>query len=50
MLKTATRQGRYFLLAGRANVTNEKPNAALPSDKLYRWTWDNLKRLIAGQR
>jgi hypothetical protein len=40
----------YFLLAGRASGGNKKPTAALDSDKLYNWTWDNLKRLIAGGR
>lgn len=40
----------YFLLQGRANETCKKPTAALPSDKIYRWTWDNLKQVIAGAR
>ena len=40
----------YFLLAGRADGGNKKPTAALSSDKLYKWTWDNLKTLIAGGR
>jgi hypothetical protein len=40
----------YFLLAGRATGTNKKPKAALSSDKMYRWTWDNLKKLIEGWR
>jgi hypothetical protein len=37
---------KYFLLAGRADGGNKKPTAALGTDKLYNWTWDNLKRLI----
>ena len=40
----------YFLLGGRASGTNKKPTAALSSDKIYEWTWDNLKKLIAGGR
>jgi hypothetical protein len=40
----------YFLLAGRADGGNKKPTASLETDKLYSWTWDNLKKLIAGAR
>jgi len=40
----------YFLLGGRSDKTCTKPTAALASDKIYMWTWDNLKRLIAGAR
>jgi len=40
----------YFLLAGRAAGTNKKPRAALTTDKLYDWTWPNLKTLIQGGR
>lgn len=40
----------YFLLGGRADAYNIKPTAARPSDKVYRWTWDNLQLLIAGRR
>ncbi len=40
----------YFLLQGYADKTCKKPTAAKDSDKLYRWTWDNLKSLIAGNR
>lgn len=40
----------YFLLAGRAHKICTKPTTALPSDKVYKWTWDNLKALIAGAR
>jgi hypothetical protein len=43
-------QKPYFLLAGRASGTNKKPTAANPSDKMYDWTWANLKTLIAGGR
>ena len=40
----------YFLLWGHADKTCKKPKAALDSDKIYKWTWDNLKNLIAGGR
>ncbi len=43
-------QKPYFLLAGRASGQNKKPNAALAADKMYKWTWDNLKSLVAGGR
>jgi hypothetical protein len=40
----------YFLLAGRASGKNKKPTAALSADKIYDWTWPNLKLLIGGSR
>lgn len=40
----------YFLLAGYSEGGNKKPTAALDADKMYKWTWDNLKQLIAGGR
>lgn len=40
----------YFLLNGRSGMTCKKPKAARSSDKIYNWTWDNLKRLIGGSR
>lgn len=40
----------YFLLNGRATGTVKKPTTALSTDKIYTWTWDNLKTLIAGGR
>ena len=40
----------YFLLYGRASKTCKKPNSAKYSDKMYKWTWDNLKKLIGGDR
>ncbi|XFA98638.1 TIR domain-containing protein [Candidatus Izemoplasma sp. B36] len=39
----------YFLLAGRKN-TSVKPTGVYKTDKLYRWTWDNVKILIDGGR
>jgi hypothetical protein len=40
----------YFLLWGRSERTCVKPTAASSSDKIYKWTWDNLKALIHGNR
>ncbi len=40
----------YFLLAGRSDKICTKPASARDTDKIYRWTWDNLKALIAGNR
>lgn len=40
----------YFFLAGYSDGTNKKPAAALSTDKVYKWTWENLKTLIAGGR
>lgn len=40
----------YFLLNGRPNSFFRKPSAALSTDKVYKWTWANLKALITGSR
>ena len=40
----------YFLLTGYADKTCVKPKAAKSTDKLYKWTWENLKTLIGGGR
>lgn len=40
----------YFLLWGRSGKTCKKPKSAKDSDKIYKWTWDNLKALIGGAR
>ncbi len=40
----------YFLLWGRSSKTCVKPIAALSGDKIYNWTWDNLKSLVGGSR
>lgn len=40
----------YFLLAAYPDKTCTKPSSAKSNDKIYKWTWDNLKRLIAGER
>ncbi len=40
----------YFLLNGYAEKTCKKPRAARATDKIYNWTWPNLKSLIGGAR
>ncbi|MCR4433798.1 MAG: TIR domain-containing protein [Caldiserica bacterium] len=50
-LKISQEEGKpYFLLWGRSDKKCTKPASALPSDKIYQWTWDNLKALIGGAR
>jgi hypothetical protein len=40
----------YFLLAAYSDKLCTKPNGAFATDKVYQWTWDNLKALIGGAR
>lgn len=40
----------YFLLRGYPDVTCTKPTTAKTTDKMYNWTWKNLKILIDGGR
>lgn len=40
----------YFLLRGRNGKTCTKPTSAAAADKIYEWTWDNLRSLIGGAR
>ena len=40
----------YFLLKAYSDKTCTKPTTALASDKIYDWTWPNLKALIGGGR
>lgn len=40
----------YFLLWGYSDKTCYKPKSAKGADKIYKWTWDNLKSLIGGVR
>ncbi len=50
-VKIAQEEGvDYFLLWGRKDKSCKKPTAAKSSDKIYKWTWDNLKALIGGAR
>jgi len=49
-LRIAKEEGiPYFLLAGY-KVGSTKPTSASAGDKLYTWTWDNLKALVGGAR
>lgn len=50
-LRITREEGKpYFLLYGRSQKRCTKPKTALDSDKIYEWTWDNLKKLIGGAR
>ncbi len=50
-LRIAREKGKpYFLLAAYGDKTCKKPTSALETDKIYKWTWDNLKALIGGAR
>jgi len=40
----------YFLLIGYSGKTCTWPTTADENDKMYDWTWDNLKLLIGGKR
>lgn len=40
----------YFLLKGRKEKNCTKPTSARSDDKIYDWTWPNLKDLIGGAR
>ena len=40
----------YFLLWGYSDKNCTKPTSATVNDKIYKWTWDNLKALISGNR
>jgi hypothetical protein len=50
-LALAKEKGKpYFLLAAYSDKGCTKPTCASSTDKLYNWTWDNLKTLINGGR
>jgi hypothetical protein len=50
-LAMAKEVGRpFFLLWGRAEQACKKPTTANDTDKIYRWSWENLKALIGGSR
>jgi hypothetical protein len=40
----------YFILKGYRDKACKLPQGALSTDKLYNWTWPNLKALIGGSR
>ncbi|MFI4957100.1 MAG: TIR domain-containing protein [Gammaproteobacteria bacterium] len=39
----------YFLLAGYSDEV-VPPKMAKKSDKVYKWSWENVKKLLAGAR
>lgn len=47
---TQEERKEYFLLCGRNDGNVKKPGNAHSSDKIYKWTWENLKALINGGR
>jgi hypothetical protein len=50
-LEIAKEKGKdYFLLAAYSDKTCTKPKSAASTDKVYNWTWANLKTLIGGGR
>ncbi len=50
-LTIAKEKGKpYFLLKAYPDKTCTKPTSARSSDKVYKWTWDNLKALTGGAR
>jgi hypothetical protein len=50
-LKLAQELGlEYFLLRAYNDKVCVAPVSTKPTDKIYNWTWDNLKLLIAGRR
>lgn len=49
--KIAKERGKeYFFLAAYSDKTCVKPTSASLTDKVYKWSWDNLKTLIGGGR
>lgn len=40
----------YFLLAGYSDGSNTRPTTAKSTDKMYNWTWEDLKKLVNGAR
>lgn len=50
-VEIAQQKGKdYFLLAAYSAKTCTKPKSAKPADKVYNWTWENLKILVGGGR
>ncbi len=50
-LRIAREEGiPYFLLRGRSSGSCTAPTSAVYTDKIYDWTWPNLKLLIGGAR
>jgi hypothetical protein len=40
----------YFLLAAYSDKYCSKPTTAKQEDKVYKWTWENLGKLLNGER
>ena len=40
----------YFLLQGYRKKKCVRPKGAKSTDKMYTWTWNNLERLLNGER
>lgn len=40
----------YFLLTGYPDKTCTRPTSAESHDRMYDWTWENLKLLFDGKR
>lgn len=40
----------YFLLCGRRNREVKKPSGSLKENKVYKWTPDNLEKLLHNKR
>lgn len=50
-LRIAKEKGKpYFLLAAYSDGKCTKPTSASSDDSIYKWSWDNLKKLIGGAR
>jgi hypothetical protein len=50
-LSIAQEKGKpYFHLAAYSDRSCTKPSSARVEDKVYRWTWENVKVLIDGRR
>lgn len=50
-LRITQEEGKpYFLLQGRPDAICTKPTTAKASDRIYKWTWDNIRALIEGAR
>ena len=47
---TLEENANYFLLCGRSDGIVQKPSNSKKEDEVYKWTWDNLKKLINGAR
>lgn len=50
-IRIAREEGKpYFLINGRGTSTAKWPIGVQSTDKMYRWTWDNVASLLRGDR